>query len=48
MSLHKNEIYIFGGMNEEHTALDGLAKLEFDEDTKINDEICKKCLLDDG
>lgn len=35
-------------MNEEHTALDGLAKLEFDEDTKINDEMCKKCLLDDG
>ena len=48
MSLHKNEIYIFGGMNEEHTSLDGLAKLEFDEDTKINEELCKKCLLNDG
>lgn len=44
MSLHRNEIFIFGGMNEEHTSLDGLAKLEFDEDTNISEEECRRCL----
>jgi hypothetical protein len=32
VSLHRNELFIFGGMNDEHVVIDELAKLEFIED----------------
>lgn len=45
MTLHRNELFIFGGMNEEHAVVDDLAKLEFVEEGTQPNEPCEECRL---
>jgi hypothetical protein len=43
LTMHRNELFIFGGMNEEHAVVDDLAKLEFIEDQQQPSEPCEDC-----
>lgn len=43
ISLHRNELLIFGGMNEEHAVLSDLVKLEFLQETQPQSQICEQC-----
>lgn len=43
LALHRNELLIFGGMNEEHAVLSDLVKLEFLQETQPQSLICEQC-----
>ena len=44
LAVNKNEVYIFGGFNEDHKVIEGLTKLELLHEEKPELNLCIDCL----